>query len=110
MLWSKVSDISEIVLLKSYQLAGKLVKPKATHGSTTLGFGSVFFFWQCREMAIIAKLRVINKPIFTHAFFLRLLDHLINLFEVKCSFSNVAVNYRGFIYAHNAYNCALPSR
>ena len=43
MLWSEVSDVSEIVLLKSYQLGGKLVRPKvfyyayapSTHSHTT---------------------------------------------------------------------------
>ena len=34
MLWSEVSDVSEIVLLKSYQLGGKLVRPKVFYEIT----------------------------------------------------------------------------
>ena len=70
-----------------------------------------------------AKLSVLNMLIFTRAFFLRFPDHLIKLFEIKYSLldklthsqtqllvSNVAGKYRGFIYAHSAYNCAHRSR
>ena len=69
-------------------------------------------------------LRQRERPliIFTRAYFLRFPDRLIKLFQVKCSFldklthsqtqllvSNVAGKYRGFIYAHNTYNCTRRS-
>ena len=68
-----------------------LVITWATCGSTSLGFGSIFFVWSrngnyCIIPSGFAKLSVINMLIFTRAFFLRFPDRLIKLFEVECSF------------------------
>ena len=94
---------------------------RAICGSTSLGFGSVFID--------VAKLQLLHHPVrlcqserykyanLTRAYFLprflRFPDRLIKLFEVKCSFLDKLTHsqtYRGFIYAHNAYNCTRRSR
>ena len=92
-----VSEKSHSVLITKLSINNIITR--ATCGSTSLGFGSVFFFVffvgsrngnYCIIPSGFAKLRAINKLIFTRAFqgafFLRFPDHLINLFEVKCSF------------------------